>query len=477
MFRVLTALTLSLLLVAPAANSFAADRPNVLMIAVDDLNHWVGHLGRNKQTQTPNLDALAARGVTFTHAYCAAPACNPSRAALMTGIRPSTSGVYYNSQDWRPHIAPEKTLNATFKAAGYNLYASGKIYHGGYDRKTEWDDYLKPSSDPRPKPGQNDGVGGIKFAPLDCNDEDLEDWKIADYAIERIGQTHDKPFFIACGFHKPHMPWNVPQKYYDKFPLASIELPPYQKDDLKDVPAEGVKMAKPDGDHRQMVESGRWKEAVQAYLATINYLDMNVGRVIAALDKSPYRDNTIIVLWGDHGWHLGEKDHWRKFALWEEACRMPFIWVAPGVTKAGGVCSSPVDLMSVYPTLCELASITKPEHVEGVSVKPLLSDPKARWEHVALTTHGFKNHSIRTEAWRYIQYVDGSEELYDHLKGDDFEWTNVVGDTHNTRAKIALAANLPQTNAEGVAASGSPNGGGGGKRQGQRRAKKAAAND
>lgn len=457
MSRALAALALLIMQALLAGSTLAADKPNVLFIAVDDLNHWIGHLGRNSQTMTPNLDALAARGVTFTHAYCAAPACNPSRAALMSGLRPSTTGVYHNSNDWRPHVAPELTLNATFKKGGYNLYAAGKIYHGGFDRKTEWDDYLKPSGDPRPKPGQSDGVGGIKFAPLDCKDEDLEDWKIADYAIERIGQKHDKPFFVACGFHKPHMPWNVPQKYFDKFPLQSIQLPPYREDDLKDVPSAGVKMAKPDGDHQKMVESGRWKEAVQAYLATINYLDMNVGRVITALDQSPERDNTIIVLWGDHGWHLGEKDHWRKFALWEEACRMPFIWVAPGVSKAGGVCHRPVDLMSIYPTLCELASLEKPAHVEGVSIKPLLANPSAKWDHLALTTHGRKNHSVRSEGWRYIQYADGSEELYDHSQ-DEFEWTNVSAESANAKMKTALQAGLPGKNTDEVASKGPANG-------------------
>jgi arylsulfatase A-like enzyme len=362
----------------------------------------------------------------------------------MSGMRPSTTGVYNNGQDFRPHVPREVTLNATFKKAGYNLYGCGKIYHGSYDRKDEWDDYLKPSGDPKPKPGQNDGVGGIKFAPLDCKDEDLEDWKIADYAIQRLGQKHDKPFFISCGFHKPHMPWNVPQKYYDKFPLESIQLPPYQKDDLKDIPSAGVQMAKPNGDHKQIVESGRWKDAVQGYLAAINYLDMNVGRVVAALDKSAYKDNTIVVLWGDHGWHLGEKDHWRKFALWEEATRMPYIWIVPGMTKAGGVCNSPVDLMSVYPTLCELASIEKPGHVEGLSIKPLLANPAAEWKHVALTTHGYKNHGVRSDRWRYIRYEDGGEELYDHTK-DEFEWTNLANEPALEKVKAEMQKALPKT--------------------------------
>ena len=185
-------------------------------------------------------------------------------------------------------------------------------------------------------------------------------------------------------------------------------------------------MARPQGDHAQIVESGKWKDAVQAYLAAIAYADMNIGRLIDALDKSPHRDNTIIVFWGDHGWHLGEKEHWRKFALWEEATRAPFIWVAPGVTKAGGVCERTVDFLSIYPTLCELCGITIPKHVEGVSIKKLLADPKAAWDRPALTTHGQGNHAVRTEKWRYIRYADGGEELYDEGK-DPFEWTNLAG--------------------------------------------------
>ena len=188
----------------------------------------------------------------------------------------------------------------------------------------------------------------------DLKDQDLADWRITDYAIEQLGKKHDKPFFLACGLHKPHLPWVVPRKYYDLFPLDSIELPPHKKDDLADVPATGVRMAKPGGDHKTILESKRWKAAIQSYLASIAYTDMNIGRLLDALEKSPHRDNTIIVFWGDHGWHLGEKEHWRKFSLWEESARSPFIWVAPGVTKPGTISERPVDFMSIYPTLCEL---------------------------------------------------------------------------------------------------------------------------
>jgi arylsulfatase A-like enzyme len=240
----------------------------------------------------------------------------------MSGLRPSTTGVYENNNDWRTAIAPELTLTTAFRKAGYSVLGSGKIYHEKYRRRAEWDDYLEGEG-PDPRPSGDTGVGGIEFAPLDCRDEDLREWKIVQYGIDQLQKPHDKPFFLAVGLHKPHMPWNVPRKYYDLHPLEEIQLPPHREDDLKDVPPAGVRMARPQGDHKEMLESGRWKEAVQAYLASISYADAMIGRLIDGLDGSEYRENTIVVLWGDHGWHLGEKSHWRKFSLWEEATRAP----------------------------------------------------------------------------------------------------------------------------------------------------------
>jgi arylsulfatase A-like enzyme len=458
---------LSLALVMLASPVMAAAKPNVLFIAVDDLNHWVGYLGRNQQTITPNIDKLAARGVRFTRSYCASPVCNPSRAALMSGMRSSTTGVYNNGIDWRNIVPTEKCLPATFRKAGYVALGAGKIYHGGFDRHEEWDDYHKEKGR-EPKPKGSDGVGGIKFAPLDCEDSDLSDYGIADYGIEQLGKKQDKPFFLTIGFHKPHMPWNVPQKWYDMHPLDKIELPPHLEPgkDLADLPPSGVRMAKPDGDHAAMVKSGRWKEAVQGYLAAISYLDMNVGRLIEALDKSAYKDNTMIVFWGDHGWHLGEKEHWRKFALWEEAARAPLLWVVPGVTKPG-LCERTVDFMSIYPTLCDLCEIEKPAHLDGKSIVPLLKDPQATWDTPALTTHEFQNHGVRSEGWRYIRYENGDEELYDETK-DPLEHTNLAKDSAFAEKKAELAKSLPKVNVP------TPNGKAGGKGKGKNK-KKAEA--
>ncbi|HEU5115223.1 MAG TPA: sulfatase, partial [Isosphaeraceae bacterium] len=378
--RRLTLLVGLALAMLPMSRTQAAEdlkHPNVLFIAIDDLNQWVGHLNRNPQTKTPNIDRLAKMGVTFTRAYCAAPVCNPSRAALMSGLRPGSTGVYDNGQNWQPVVPESKTLTTQFLKAGYDVFGAGKIYHANVHRPREWTDYQEERGDRKGQKlhpsAKNDGVGGIKFAPIVGGDDALPDYHSVDYGIKHLQADHDKPFFLAVGLHKPHMPWNVPMSYYEKFPLKSIELPPHTEDDLKDVPSGGIRMAKPEGDHAKMLESGRWKEAVQAYLATISYCDAQIGRLLDAYDKSPHKDNTMIVLWGDHGWHLGEKEHWRKFALWEEATRMPYIWVVPGVTKPGGVCERPVDLMSLYPTLCDLANVPLPKHVQGEDIRPLLA--------------------------------------------------------------------------------------------------------
>jgi arylsulfatase A-like enzyme len=430
----------------------AAARPNILFIAVDDLNHWVGYLGRNRQTITPNIDRLAARGVRFTNSYCAAPVCNPSRAALLSGIRPWNSGVYENDDDWRTVIDPRLTLITTLRNAGYYCAGAGKIYHEGYPRRNEWDDYLKNAgSDPKPQGPA--GVGGIRFAPLDCDDDDLRESKIVGYGIRQLQKRHDKPFLLTIGLHKPHMPWNVPRKYYDLHPLAEIELPPVNADDLADVPKAGVAMARPNGDHRDILESGRWKDAVQGYLAAVSYADAMIGRLIDALDASAYRDNTIIVLWGDHGWHLGEKQHWRKFALWEEATRAPLIWVVPGLTRPGGVCQRTVDFMTTYPTLTDLAGVPTPSHVDGKSIRALLAAPDAAWSEPAITTYKFNNHAVRTEKWRYIRYANGDEELYDEA-ADPYEWTNLAAKPQFASTKDSLQKLLPKKNAPDVSDSG-----------------------
>jgi arylsulfatase A-like enzyme len=476
-------LLLPLALISWSMPARAADKPNILFIAIDDLRDWVNYLGYD-QVKTPNLDKLSARGLTFSRGYCASPVCNPSRAALMSGMRSSTTGVYSNGIDWRTHITEATpTLNQHLRTQGYYVCGAGKIYHGGFPRLSDWDDYLsrgEPAEEgaaPAAKAkgqgknkakakaaaaaavaaGERDpgGVGGIRFKPLpDARDEDMSDYHYVSYALKQLNTKHDKPLFVACGLQKPHMPWDVPQKYYDMYPLEKIELPKVLKDDLADIPPAGIRMAKPEGDHAAMLASGRWKEAVQAYLATITFCDAMIGRLMDGFDKSPYKDNTIIILWSDHGWHLGEKEHWRKFALWEESTRAPFLMVVPGLTKPGSVCNRPVDYMNIYPTLCDLAGVPLPKHLEGVSMKPLLANPAAAWDRPAITTHGYQNHAVRTDKWRYIRYENGDEELYDEV-ADPLEWKNLASDPKFASVKQDLAKWLPKTNVP------TPAGGGG----------------
>ncbi len=425
-------------------------RPNVLFIAVDDLNHWVGHLSRNPQTITPHLDRLAAKGVSFANAYCAAPACNPSRTALMSGMRPSTTGVYLNRHNYRPHVAPEQTLNSHFRAHGYYVAGAGKIYHGGGGRREEWDDYGQRSPNRQTGAHVRRTVGGIRWAQLKGDDDVVRDYHTVSYCIEQLERKHDKPLFLACGIFRPHMPWSVPKKYFDMHPLDKIQLPPHREDDLDDLPPIGRKIAGAMRDHRKLLEAEAWHEAIQAYLASITYADGQLGRLLDALENSEFSDNTIVVLWGDHGWHLGEKHHWRKFALWEEATRAPLIWVAPGVTRRGQISRRTVDFMSIYPTLCELTQLPIPAHVEGVSIKPLLEQPDGAWERPAVTTHGFQRHAVRSEKWRYIRYDNGEEELYNEID-DPYEWTNLAPDPQYTDVKAKLAKWLPSVNRPPVA--------------------------
>ena len=449
-------------------SSVAKKRPNVLFIAIDDLNDWTGFLKGHPGAKTPNLDRLAQRGMTFSRAYCSAPACNPSRASLMCGIRPSTSGVYQNSQPWRPVMKDAVTLTQHFMANGYEAVGCGKIFHGGFDDKASWHDYYHPKGDAQPEKKPLNGIPNtahFDWGPLDAPDEAMADYKIVDYGIEYLGKSHEKPFFLAVGLHKPHLPWYAPQKYFDAFPLSGIELPKVTDNDLADVPLPGVRMARPDGDHAKVLKHDQWKKAVQGYLATTSFCDAQIGRLLKAFENSPYAENTIVVLWGDHGWHLGEKEHWRKFALWEEATRVPLIISAPGKIAAGSVCERPVTLLDLYPTLAEYCGLPARSELEGASLVPLLKDPKAAWERPALTTHGKDNHALRSERWRYIRYADGTEELYDH-QADPQEWTNLASQTEYASIKQELAAWLPKQNAENAPSSG------GKKRAAKKQAKK-----
>ena len=428
----------------PSPTCLAVEKPDVLFIAIDDLNDWVGHLGGNPDVETPNLDALAQRGVSFTNAHCVAPACNPSRAGLLSGLRPSTTGIYTNSHDWQNTLADVLTLPQFYRQQGYHVLGGGKIFHGSGVVEHYWDGYYQRKELPSPKTPYN-GLNKAHFDwhPLDVDETEMPDYKLVTWASEVLAKPRgNKPLFLAVGIVKPHLPWYAPQKYFDMYPLDKITLPNVPDNDLDDIPALGLKMANPGGDHKAVLEANQWRQAVQAYLATITFVDDQVGRLIKALDDSGRAKNTVIVLWGDHGWHLGEKHHWRKFSLWEEATRAPFIVVAPGVTQPGELCPASVDFLGIYPTLADLCGLATPKHVQGKSLRPLLESPKAEWTIPALTTHGRGNHAVRDARWRYIRYRDGAEELYDHEK-DPMEWINVAGDTGLAQRKERMARSMP----------------------------------
>ena len=432
-------------------------KPNVLMIAIDDLNDWVSCLGGHPGARTPNLDRLAGRGVLFTNAHCAAPLCNPSRAALMTGIRPSTSGVYDNNQPMRKSAVLQNavTLPQHFTAHGYRSTGGGKIYHGSYPDPASWQDYFpsqQRNKPPDPEP-PNRPVNGIPntahfdWGPVSVPDRDMGDFQVVDWAAAELNKAHSKPFFLACGLYKPHLPWYVPPKYFDMFPLDQIALPRVKDDDLDDVPAIGRKFARPQGDHKNVLDHKQWRKAVQGYLASMAFMDACLGRLIDAFDASAHAKNTVVVLWSDHGWHLGEKLHWRKFSLWEEATRNVFAIVAPGVTKPGMRCSRTVSLLDVYPTLNDLCGLPPRKELEGVSLAPLLRNPEAEWNRPVVTTYFRNNHSIRSERWRYTHYSDGGEELYDH-RADPMEWTNLATRSEYSTIKTEMARSIPAVNAE-----------------------------
>jgi len=445
---------------ARPADKAKAGRANVLFIAVDDLNDWVGCMGGHRQAQTPNIDKLANSGVLFTNAYCAAPACNPSRTAVMTGIPPHRSGLYDNRQKMRIVLPKAELMPRYFSRNGYWSGGSGKMLHYFIDAAS-WDDYFprKESENPFPRtfypkkrpvslPREPWMYVESDWAGLDMSDKDYGgDYLVTEWVNKQIKRRHGKPFFLACGIYRPHEPWFVPSKYFDKFPLDKVAMPPGVKEgDLDDVPAAGQRL----GRNRYLAhirKHGKWREGVRAYLAAIAFADAMVGRVIDALDRSEHADNTIVVLWSDHGWHLGEKEHWQKFTGWRVCDRVPLIVRvpkgAPGLvegTKAGGRCTRPVNLADLYKTLVELCALPAKSDIFGRSLVPLLRNPQAPWPHAVLThLNRPENYAISTERWRYIHYHDGGEELYD-IQGDPYEWTNLAN-------KPAHAARLKQMRA------------------------------
>jgi arylsulfatase A-like enzyme len=437
-------LTSALALVAAPAS-----KPNVLFIVADDLRNWLGCYG-DPQAHTPNLDRLAARGTLFKNALCGAPLCNPSRTSFITGMRPSETGVYENNVLWSKAVPDAVTIPLHFKNNGYYVSGAGKITHASTVRATDWNDF-GPDKTNRPNgvKSSKSQVDDLKWSVVPNEEEaELQDFHITSYIVERLKKPHDQPFFLACGIHRPHTPWSVPQKYFDANPLGEIKQPSILPDDLKDVPEIGRELAaEPFSDEKIRAIPQGPERAIQAYRAAVSFMDSQVGRLLDALDSSPAKDNTIIVFIGDNGWHLGEKQHWAKTALWDEATRVPLLCVVPGMTPAGSVCEKPVDFLSLFPTLCELTGLATPAQCKGPSLRPLLADSKAAWDHPALSTMGRGNHTVCDDRYRYIRYSDGSEELYDH-NNDPNEWTNLAKNTDAAPIKARLAKAMPKLEEE-----------------------------
>ncbi len=449
----------------------AQERPDVLFISVDDLNDWVGVLGGHPQARTPNMDALADRGILFTNAHSPAALCNPARTSLMLGLQPSTTGIYGNYPSWMEieHLAELPNLPRFLRENGYRTYGAGKLFHGhtfspsgylGYNDPSAWDAYYPSVTRQIPdeiRPHDIPANGNpltpyFDWSAVVADDRAMADGQVAAWAEEQIGAAGDEPRFVAAGIYRPHLPWYVPQRYLDMYPLEDIVLPEVPPDDLDDVPLigqqfqEGTSMA-PMELHQWVVDEGRWKEGVQAYLASITFADAMVGRLLDALKRTERVEDTIIVLWSDHGWHLGEKHRWRKQTLWEETTRVPLIIVAPGVTTPGTRSARAVSLVDIYPTLAELTGIAAPENLDGVSLKPLLEDPDMAWDRSALSTNEFGNHAVRSERYRYIRYYNGNEELYDHER-DPGEWANLATNPAYDEIKVELAKWMPVSEAE-----------------------------
>lgn len=420
-------------------------RYNVLLIAADDLNDWTGALGGHPNAKTPNIDALAARGVLFTNAHTQAPLCGPSRASFLTGLYPTTTGIYLHIDDREVRGASDATRAATFlpeffERHGYRTMGAGKIWHLN-DLANTFQEYAKPyewfgpkpderiNYDPEKGPNYDGQAGtGTDWGAFPSRDEEMPDHKYASWAIERLQEHHDRPFFLAVGFVGTHVPWYVPQRWLEMHPLEGIQTPPYRPDDMKDVPEIAREMAfmPPMPTTEYLQERDQWEEMVRAYLAATTWVDHQVGRVLSALEESEYADNTIVVLLSDHGYHLGEKGRVAKMSLWERDTRVPLIIAGPAI-EGGRRSGRPVGLIDLYPTLLELGGLPANPRNEGRSLAPLIADPDREWPYPAITIFGPRNVSLRSDDFRYTRYEDGSEEFYDHRTDPD-EWNNLASD-------------------------------------------------
>jgi len=434
-------------------NSNQPSRPNVVMIIADDMNGY-GFYGEHRGVRMPYLDRFKETALTFDRAYCASPACVPSRAAVFSGLYPHTTGSYRNgSAPWDKTLAAIESLPECFKRSGYATWGGGKLFHAPFpaDReKLAWDN--KPYGGGfGPFPPQKDQLLGNFWGwmPWEGPDSDFPDVKNAQDAIQFLQQDHDKPFFLMYGLWRPHTPFTAPKRFFEMYRLNDVKVPVpgWRPDDLDDVPALGQELARVWGERFDLcgaADPNRWRQFVHAYYACTSFADWSAGRVIETLDKSRYAGNTIVIFWSDNGYHCGEKNHWEKTTLWEQAALTPLAIRAPGLTAAGQRCPRPVNTIDLFPTLVDLCGLQAPNHkLEGASLRPLLQNPAAPWDRPAITTYGERYFSARDERYRYICYPDGSEELYDH-QTDPHEFVNLADKPELAPVKQRFSKWIPQ---------------------------------
>lgn len=446
--------------------------PNVLFLAVDDMNDWIGCLENSPSAITPNIDRLAARGVNFTNAHTAGVFCAPSRAAIFSGQYASTTGCYQSARYFVDH--PEiEALQMSFAKAGYSTFGAGKLFHhpeGAIDRRgwtqfflrnpaqrrNGWplDSWGQDTPFPKPFPASvfNEGqevTGGLFLewgsVPND-REEELADTIRVNWAVDQLKKEHDKPFLLACGIYAPHFPNYCPQKYFDLYDAGNIILPPYKADDLDDLPPKIRKMKiNRSRIHKKLEKLDAVDDAIHGYLACMSYADAMMGRVLDALEASPYADNTIVVLWSDHGYHHGEKGDWGKHTLWERISNVPFIWAGPGVAS-GANADVTVSLIDMYPTLVDMCNLPSPEQeLEGTSLAKTLADPASAADRDVFLPHmNAGEYAIINKDWRYIRYGEDGEELYD-LRSDPDEWNNLAAGNQYEALKAKLRKSAPKT--------------------------------
>lgn len=462
-----------------AGNAAAADgkRPNVLFLIADDLNNLLGCYG-DSRAKTPNIDRLASRGVRFERAYCTFPLCGPSRNSLLTGLHPNSTGILANAQIFRQTIPAQHSLPQAFRLSGYFAARVGKLYHynvprsigtNGHDDPGSWELDMNPAGVDRLEeepqiftllPGQFGGTLSWFASPQ--SDEHHTDGLNADSAewiLERCAKRPERPFFLAVGFFRPHTPYVAPKTYFEQFPEREMPVVQDVKQDQADIPAAGLASYKREQD--QLTDDLR-RQALQAYYASISFMDAQVGRVVSALDRLGLADNTIIVFTSDHGYHTGEHGLWQKMSLFEESARVPLLVVAPGRTP-GGVARSPVSHIDLFPTLAELCAVKPPANLQGQSLVPMLKNPEEVGRGWAITQvsrgggamratvttdvgsqgRGFFGYSLRTPRWRYTEWDEGREgrELYDHDR-DRHELTNLANDPAQAAAVGELSIQL-----------------------------------